>query len=124
MQTVQRVLIALLLVLDVGGVRAGWEEHAVSGDASLDASLRQYGESKIAEWDNPLAASTITEAASEPAIVSGDTLLMHAVRGYTRALLDRGGWENLLMRSIHYAVGNTLLGTEVGDGVTMVVATR
>jgi hypothetical protein len=61
--------------------------------------------------------------ATEPTL-SGDRLMDAVLAGYTRPVLDRGGWENTLMTNSEYTAANPLLAVGVGSGATSVVAER
>lgn len=69
-----------------------------------------------AEWHNawmPQASADVVAQAP-----SGDRLLGDIVAGYTRAALDRGGWENTLMHNAEYVAPIPLLAVGVGSGAT------
>lgn len=55
-------------------------------------------------------------AAESP--LSGDLQMAEVVASYTRPMLDRGGWDNTLMRDSGYAAANPLLAAQVGSGAT------
>jgi hypothetical protein len=117
------------------GTLAGGTE---SGGQLVARIVAQYTRAALDRggWDNPFlpsaAAGTpivaaeirdgFTWPAAELAVTSGDELLMRSVAVYTRAALDRGGWENRLMRDAHYAAGAALLAVRVSEGVTTVAA--
>lgn len=94
--------------------------HPVTGPASgADAAMEhhlgtEYKNLGQRTWVNPiLPAATGTEAGP-----SGDQLLQQRLAGYTRELLDRGGWRNAWVAQAHYAAGEPLLAVAVGAGVT------
>jgi hypothetical protein len=137
-------------VLGAGGMpaaaRAGSEDivlqdqaaPAESGDRLLAGIVAQYGRAELdrGAWINPYVPSaaaanpiTAVEVADGATVVaprddagSGDEMLMRAVAEYTRAALDRGGWENQFVTDPSYAAGNPLLAVPAGEGVTTVAS--
>ena len=101
-----------LLVANPSASRADFGGGPISDDASLDAAQREYRGPAAAQapWHNPHLPRSM-------APLSGNQQLMQIVGEYTRAVLDRGGWVNSLMRNSQYASGNPLLAVQNGEGV-------
>jgi len=85
-------------------------------DAAMERHLRRdYKNLGQRTWVNSMMPAAAGAAA--PA-VSADQQLQQQVAGYTRDLLDRGGWRNAWAANNHYAAGEPLLAAAVGTGVT------
>jgi type II secretory pathway pseudopilin PulG len=111
-----------------------------SGDEAVARIVAQYSRAELDRggWENrfmpsaaagnPIVATQVQDGVTSPAGeqvgVSGDELLMRSVSAYTRAALDRGGWENPFVPDTHYAAGNALLAVGVREGVTTVASVR
>lgn len=65
-------------------------------------------------WSNPIAAATSDEDGTK----SADTVMAATLAGYSRALLDRGGWFNPYVNTRTYDAGHPLLASAPGDGAT------
>jgi len=111
---------------------------ASAGDRMLGEIVAHYGRAELDRggWTNPwvpsaAAGNPITTVAVGDGVTlgpagqplqegeSGDVLLSRAVAGYTRAALDRGGWENPFVADGRCAAGNPLHTVSVGEGVTL-----
>jgi len=111
---------------------------ASSGDRMLGEIVAYYGRAELDRggWINPYVPSAavgnpITTVAIGDGVTlgpagqafqegeSGDELLSRAVARYTRAMLDRGGWENPFVADSRCAAGNPLHTVSVGEGVTL-----
>lgn len=74
----------------------------------------------------PAAALTLGLMLSLPAAAgdppdntaSADSRLQGLVASHSRAMLDRGGWNNPWVRGDRYAAGAPLLTVDAGSGVT------
>jgi len=65
-------------------------------------------------WSSPLLAATSGRAGAQ----SADTVMAAVLAGYTRALLDRGGWLNPYVNTRNYDAGHPLLAMAISDGAT------
>lgn len=100
----------------IAAALSGSAEAAPADDALNDAMQQHRGVPTRGEWRNPLMpAATGTLAATD---VSGDRRLQSLVAGYSRVMLDRGGWSNPWTVENHYAGGEPLRAVTVGDGLT------
>jgi hypothetical protein len=112
MKTILTLSAAALLVLLAQPARAA------AADEVMDASVEQYRSlQERGQWQNPLMPHGTGQSSAEEQR-SGDELLALVVAGYSRQLLDRGGWTNPFVDEAHYAVGEPLLAVRIGDGVT------
>lgn len=97
--------------------------QAGSGEDAMEASLQQYQTlDSTAPWQNVWMPQASGNAVAM--LPSGDLQISGIVAGYTRSILDRGGWENTLMTNSEYAAANPLLAVDVGSGATSRVAER
>ncbi len=91
--------------------------QAAPADEQLDASVQQL-HNVLAQgaWQNPwMPEGTGAYAVVQP---SGDLTIQAIFAGYSRALLDRGGWTNPYVSEDHYAAGEPLLAVRIGEGAT------
>lgn len=65
-------------------------------------------------WSNPIAAATSDEDGAK----SADTVMAATLAGYSRVLVDRGGWLNPYVDTRTYDAGHPLLASAPGDGAT------
>jgi hypothetical protein len=116
------VIAVASLFLSAIPIGAFAEGESISGDESLNASVRRYRNpaSERGTWRNPYVPETRARAAGEQEGLSGDELLMRSVAVYTRALLDRGGWENPFVSATSNAASDPLVEVHGGEGVTTV----
>ena len=94
---------------------------AATDDASFNRVGHSYAASSEHKWVNALLPQASGDFVAQTEQVSADEKFMRQIAYYTRDMLDRGGWVNVYVSDIHYAVGNALLTASVGDGVTSVV---
>lgn len=93
----------------------------VSAQPAVDpvvAQARQIME-RYAErgtWSSPLLSAQAADAGAQ----SADTVMARVLAGYTRALLDHGGWINPYVTTPGYDAGNPLLAMAPGDGATFI----
>lgn len=86
-----------------------------SADAAMELHLsKDYKNLGQRTWVNPMMPAATGAAPAQ----SADQQLQHRLAGYTRDLLDRGGWRNAWVADSHYAAGEPLLAAAVGAGVT------
>jgi hypothetical protein len=89
--------------------------HAGSSEDAMAAALRQIQSLDAnAEWHNVWMPQASAHAVAPT--VLGDRLLAEVVAGYSRPILDRGGWENKLMTNSEYTAANPLLAAGVDSG--------
>jgi hypothetical protein len=101
---------------------AAAEDHAKPEIGSFHTQLMQHlrefqGRSLQPEWVNPWAPG-VSVSAPEATAESADRRLQTLVAGYTRDMLDRGGWSNPWVSGDTYAAGVPLQTVAVGSGVT------
>ncbi|NMG28538.1 hypothetical protein [Aromatoleum evansii] len=92
---------------------------AVSAEPAADPLVTQArqtmdGFAERGTWSNPLAAAMRHEDGTQ----SADTVMTATLAGYSRALLDRGGWLNPYVKTRTYDAGHPLLASAPGDGAT------
>lgn len=85
-------------------------------DAIAQAVTDYRADASRGVWINPIMPAA---TGSEIGRNSADERLTQIVSAYTRALLDRGGWENTILANSRYASGNPLLAVEMGSGMTI-----
>lgn len=94
-----------------------FSSHAGSGEDAMEATLHLYHAAEpTIEWQN-----TWMPQASAHAVAitpSGDVQVRWIIASYTRSVLDKGGWENTLMRNSNYTAANPLLAVSIGSGAT------
>jgi hypothetical protein len=122
------VAAAALITAAAPAARAAQDDASVRDGASLDAAMRQYGQSRPDEvaWYNPYlpeaSGSYVAPAEASDALAeagpneSADQHLMRIVAQYRRPMLDRGGWANPYLPST--GLGNPMLAVAVGSGLT------
>lgn len=96
--------------ISIAAALSGGAEAAPADDTLNDAVQQYRALPTRGEWRNPLMP-----AATD---VSGDRRLQAIVAGYSRAMLDRGGWSNPWVVEDHYAGGEPLRAVPVGHGLT------
>lgn len=89
-------------------------EDAAPGDDPLVAQARQIMDRfpDRGTWSNAMMP-TASDGRDEQ---SADTVMSSVLAGYTRALLDRGGWTNAYVNTGSYDAGHPLLAVALGDG--------
>ena len=113
------------LVISAIPIGAFAEGESISSDESLNASVQRYRNPASERGRNPYVPETRARAAGEQEELSGDALLMRSVAVYTRALLDRGGWENPFVSATSNAASDSsdsIVEVHSGKGVTTVDA--
>jgi hypothetical protein len=108
---------ATALVLGAVSTLMVFSAHGGSGEEAMASALHQYQTAgSSTQWQNVWMpeASGMAFAADH----SGDSQMGKVIASHTRAFLDKGAWENTLMRNSQYAAPNPLLATAVGSGVT------
>jgi len=103
------VFAGLVLALASAPRAADADDPLVAARQLLD------GAAERGVWRNPL----MPEASGRERARSGDEVLTAVVRGYTRVVLDRGGWVNPYVGTPGYDGGNVLFAVRAGDGVTV-----
>lgn len=112
-------LTGLLGVIAVGTTLLPLTTAPVSAESPEDPLVAQAGAimkayAERGTWANPMQAAMRSEGGSQ----SADQVMAAVLLGYSRALLDRGGWLNPYAPTRHYDAGTPLLAKAVGDGVT------
>lgn len=113
-----RQLIRIIAATGTGtllSLSAGQVSAESAGDP-LAMQARQIME-RYAErctWSSPMLAATGNGVGAQ----SADRVMATVLAGYTRALLDRGGWLNPYVATRNYDAGHPLLAMAVGDGAT------
>ena len=114
------VIAVASLVISAIPIGAFAEGESISSDESLNASVQRYRNPASERGRNPYVPETRARAVGEQEELSGDALLMRSVAVYTRALLDRGGWENPFVSATSNAASDSLVEVHSGEGVTTV----
>jgi hypothetical protein len=115
------VAVASLVVSAIPiGARA--EGESISSDESLNASVQRYRDPASERGRTAYVSETRASAAGAQEEPSGDALLMRSVAVYTRAVLDRGGWEIPTVFATPNAASDSLVEAHSGEGVTTVAA--
>jgi hypothetical protein len=106
---------ALALALVAGAVGAG-QDAVACGDGDFNQEVRSLRQASATRgvWYNTLMPAGTGRYAS----ASADQVLGAILVSYTRQVLDRGGWLNVVMATQGYAAGNPLLAVRAGEGVT------
>lgn len=97
---------------------AQFTQQHLDGAAFVNTVMTQHGYDAGHPFEAVLAGAGTTQGATPDVAVAADVLVQRIVVGYTRGILDRGGWVNAYVDSPNYAVGNMLASVEVGEGVT------
>lgn len=103
-----------LPVVVAAGLLVGLPEGAAADPLREAAEVIMSGAAERGQWHNPLMPA----ASADGTVRSGDAMLNDEVRRFTRAVLDRGGWDNPHAPSPGYDSGNVLLAVLPGAGVT------
>lgn len=97
---------------------AGFTQQQLDGFGFTNTVMQQYGYAAGHPFEVVLVGSGTTQGSTPEVAVAADTLVQRIVAGYTRGILDRGGWVNAYVDSPNYSAGNMLASVQVGDGVT------
>jgi hypothetical protein len=100
----------------LAGASITGQAAAACGDADFDLEVRTFHHSSEVRgaWTNPY----MPHGTGNDATASADEVLAGILAGYTRDVLDRGGWFNAWVASPGYDAGNPLLAVRQGEGVT------
>ena len=108
---------ALTLSALVSSVSAQTVAPITSGDALMNQHLgTRYKGLERSAWVNKLMPAGVGEAPVQMA--SFDQQVQQMLAGYTREMLDRGGWRNAFVTEDHYAAGEPLLAAAPGEGIS------
>lgn len=116
MKTLIRIMGSIAIGTTLISVPAGSVSAETEGDPLvMQAKQIMDRYSERGTWSNPMLAATNDEAAGQ----SGDVVMATILAGYTRSLLDRGGWLNPYAPTPDYDSGHALLAMAPGDGLTL-----
>jgi len=114
-------LTSLLAVLAMAAGTASTQAQAPQPITSAEAAMRHhlslaYPDMSSRPWADRMASTRAADPAA--ATPSADRHLQRITAGYTREMLDRGGWCNPWMSAAAYSAGEPLLAVRPGEGVT------